>query len=176
MIALQFDWWTNVPFPAWSLDDSIVYCSTVTMLVKSPGSSLVGLPWLWVWEWDKSWKNTKYFYLIIFNFSSTPGLESEAAAAGSLDLTSLPLYEDIPVLYLDHTQLSLSMPGHILVSILSGITVPLPWCAPDPVLVSQPCYLLYLLEDHLDFRNHECSSIDLSLLCLLKPTSSDIFI
>ena len=37
MIALQFDWWTNVPFPAWSLDDSIVYCSTVTMLVKSPG-------------------------------------------------------------------------------------------------------------------------------------------
>ena len=40
-------------------------CSTVTMLVKGPGSSLVGLPWLWVWNWDKSWNNTADFYLII---------------------------------------------------------------------------------------------------------------
>ena len=40
-------------------------CSTVTMLVKGPGSSLVGLPWLWVWNWDKSWNNTADFYLMI---------------------------------------------------------------------------------------------------------------
>ena len=56
----------------------------------------------------------------------------------------------------EQTQLSLSMPGQLLVSILSVITVPLPWCAPDPVLESQPCDLLYLLEDHMDFRNHLC--------------------
>ena len=61
-------------------------CSTVTMLVKGPGSSLVGLPWLWVWNWDKSWNNTADFY-----FSTTPG-ESEAAAAGSFYLTSQLLH------------------------------------------------------------------------------------
>ena len=66
------------------------------MLVKGPGSSLAGMPWLWLLEWDKSWKDIKCFHSIILFITTRTG-KSETAATGSFYLSFQLLHEELSV-------------------------------------------------------------------------------